>query len=377
MSQQTRRDRAEPNRRVQRVTTVQEIDKLEQDWIRLHNQAQTSFFTSWHWCRLWWANYGDLGTLYIIVVRVDDVVRGIAPFYVCDTTSVKLFQVTTLRFIGSGGDTSPDDLDIICAPEHRHEVVTAVCKDITKNDGVSRIHLTDIPAESELVGSLSKALKGARWTRPIYQYHSRLVDDLPGSTALFEQQLSRNSRKQKKRRLKRLHSAGKVHFTMCSNVEQVEESFKHLQRLHTLRHQSKGQAGKFASTPYCRFHLSLMKRALERDELRLLQLSVDNTVIGVEYAFLSNQVLCFFQTGFDPEYQHLSPGHLLIMHSIDAAIEQGAKQIDLLKGNYDYKQSYAKQKTQSVDIDVQRHRTLHFASRAIRRLNRYRKLAFS
>nr|MBX2835647.1 GNAT family N-acetyltransferase [Gammaproteobacteria bacterium] len=64
-------------------------------------------------------------------------------------------------------------------------------------------------------------------------------------------------------------------------------------------------------------------------------------VIAVEYAFCEKHRLLFFQTGFDPEFKSLSPGHVLMSRMITDAIDQGVHEIDLLKGDYPYKANYA------------------------------------
>ena len=79
---------------------------------------------------------------------------------------------------------------------------------------------------------------------------------------------------------------------------------------------------------------------------------LNDEVVGVEYAFEYNKRLSLFQTGFDPEQAHLAPGHLMMARLIEMAIDAGIQELDLLKGDYDYKDSYASQKRFTVDVDV-------------------------
>lgn len=354
---------------VQHISNESDFDKLEQDWNALHAQhTSASVFTTWHWSRSWWAHYGDSGKLFILSVRVNGVVRGIAPLYICESQVLRLFKLRTLRFIGSGGDTAPDDLDIVYHPSYEAQVMTAICDEIIRITHLARIQLTDIPDGSMLIEVLQAATYEGKWSHANCNFQTRLVDELPQTVEQYEQQLSRNARKQMRRRLKRISQEDNVRFEMCQSEEAIEESFAHLQRLHTLRRNSKGQTGKFHSQRYSSFHLILMKQLLARGELSLLRLSIGDKVIGIEYAFLCKGVMYFFQTGFDPDYQHLSPGHLLMMHSIDNAISNGAHQIDLLKGEYDYKRTYAKKQVQSVDMEIWKNPVLGMLARAIQQL---------
>ncbi len=325
-------------------------------------------FNSWYWNRLWWQHYGDLGELCTLVVRIDNVVEGIAPLYRCKTRALKLHTVETLRFIGSGGDTSPDDLGVLVNREFEELVISTICQTLFNQNDCERLQLYDMVENGMLATKLKDAAVENGWRLPLQRDQKRLVDALPGSIEAYEKTLSRNARKQRKRRRQQLHNAGKVQYTLCKSREDIDDAFAHLQRLHKIRQHSKGVSGSFQSVQYCGFHLSLMLHALENNELRLLKLNLDDKTIGIEYAFLSKGVLYFFQTGFDPEYEHLSPGHILMMQTIDQAINDGAHQLDLLKGEYPYKNTYAKKIRTTVTLDVWKNPVMHRLSKLARTL---------
>ena len=344
-----------------------EFDALQADWERLHGICdQAGLFNSWYWNRLWWQHYGDMGELYIVIVRVEGLVCAIAPFYRCKTRAIKLLSVNTLRFIGSGGDTSPDDLGILCSRATESAMLDILCRYLYKHSAVSRLQLYELADNSPFVKSLFAMANKTGWCKPLARFQNRLVGVLPTSIMAYEQDLSRNARKHRKRRRQRLQQAGDVQLTTCESIDDVRATFAELLRLHHLRRQSKGGSGSFQSERYCEFHLALMEEAFLRNELRLSKLVVKGATVGIEYAFLTNKVLLFFQTGFDPQYQHLSPGHLLMMHAIDQAIEEGAERIDLLKGDYEYKRSYAKLTTTTINLDIWKSPLIASVSRVAR-----------
>jgi len=354
---------------VQHITTELEFDALQADWEQLHSSSdQSGLFNSWYWNRLWWQHYGGMGELYIVAVRINGLVRAIAPLYRCKTKAIKLLSVSTLRFIGTGGNTSPDDLGVLYDQEAEDTVIDILCRSLYDNGAASRLQLYEIADDSRFTKALFAFADENRWCKPLTRYQRRHVDVLPASVVAFEKSLSRNARKHRKRRRQRLQQSGDVKFTTCTTVEDVRKSFDELRRLHTLRQQSKGDTGSFQSEQYCQFHLALMEAALLRNELLLTTLSIDGSTIGIEYAFLSNKVLLFFQTGFDPQYQHLSPGHLLMMQTIDQAIAKGATRIDLLKGDYIYKRTYAKLTTTTVNLDIWKNPIIAGISRMLRAL---------
>lgn len=57
-----------------------------------------------------------------------------------------------------------------------------------------------------------------------------------------------------------------------------------------------------------------------------------------------------FQGGFDPSYEDLSPGQVLLAYEIEHAIAEQNRGFDLLKGNHDYKRSIAKSRRGTITI---------------------------
>ncbi len=352
---------------IRQVTSAHDFDALEMPWRALFEETSNAgIFNSWDWNRLWWEHYGDAHALLILSAHVDGKLVGIAPFYVTTTQALKFKRVQTLRFIGSGGDTSPDDLGVLCAPEHDIVVADAIARHILQAHAVERLSLCDMPANSPLYCALMTRLIDHNWALPTLLHDKRRVDELPPTLDDYVASLSKNARKQRKRRMQKLQRAGQAEFLTCSTPACVEAAFSKLAALHHKRQASKGESGSFSSDAYNGFHLDLMRRALERGELRLVELKLDGETIGIEYAFLIKGVIALFQTGFDPDTQDLSPGHLMMMHMIELGIEGGATRLDTLKGDYEYKATYAKQWRHTVSVEAYRSALLSTAVRMAR-----------
>ena len=337
---------------VQVITTESEFDALAEDWTHLHDlNANAGLFNRWYWNRIWWQHYGQSSSLYILVARTQERIIGIAPLYQSMTRRLKVIKANTVQFIGSGGDTSPDDLIVLCHPDYEAAATKAFCQHLFTKSPFTRIRLSDIDMASPLFKSLLESAKVARWNAPLQKSQHRLVDSLPETISEFEKKLSRNARKQRKRRRAKLTRAGNVSFNFCSTADEIDEAFAALISLHQKRFATKGGSDAFRTDRYRSFHLDAMRSAHKQNELKLLTLAIDGQFVGVEYAYLCGGKLSFFQTGFDPEFQHLSIGHVLMMLTIDQAIIDGANTIDLLKGNYDYKKTYAKRTKTTVDVE--------------------------
>lgn len=357
--------------RIEKLTNSDQFDQIHDAWSRLYAMSPSSkLFNSWYWNRLWWNNFSYLGELHIILVYVNDVVEAIAPFYQCKTRALRITHPDTIRFIGFGGSTSPDDLDVIANPSVGPIAIEAIVDYLLCLKPLNRLQLSDLPEHSVFLKTLlSQAAKKEDWQKPFLQYQYRRVQSLPNSISAFEKNLSRNSRKQRKRRRHKLEQAGKFKFNRCESPEEIDQAFSKLVALHETRHASKGEVGSFGCDRYRKFHLELMKAALLRDELRLITLELDEKIISIEYSFYCKGTIMFFQNGFDPEYDSLSPGHLSMMYIIDEAILEGAQAMDLLKGDYEYKSSYAKDTMRTVDVDAWRCPIMSFSVGAARSLS--------
>ena len=341
---------------IKHISTLREFDAREADWLRLAAASRSAgLFNGWHWNRLWWQHYGNLGDLFILVVRVDGIIQGIAPLYQMQSRALRLLSVRTVRFIGTGGDTSPDDLDVLYHPDHEALVAWHLSEHLLQLASIERMQLVDMPEDSAFHQALIAGAVARGWSEPLLSHQQRRIGSLPDSIESYEKSMSSNARKHRKRRRKQIETAGRINGRYCQTPEQVQEAFQCLVNLHLTRRASKGtRSDSFTSSEYRNFHLSLMQHTLARDELRLHVLSIDDHIVGVEYGFLVNGVLSLFQTGFDPRYEHLSPGHLLMMRLIDDAILDGAHTVDLLKGDYDYKASYARHWKKTVSVDLWR-----------------------
>ena len=365
------------------VDDVAGLDALAADWCRLADgDAGTTVFNGWSWNRAWWSHYGHLGTLHVLVVSEGGTVVGIAPFYHTRSRLLRIATLDTLRFLGSGGDTSPDDLDVIAEPARRDAVARAVAACLlgggtgngsSRGSGnrasrIERFELRDLPPDSAFAARLLERAAALGHVPPTLRVESRHVGALPDDVAAWRAATSRGARKQRRRRHNRLAELGEPSFRLCATADEVDAAHAALVALHRARRASLGESGGFASPAYVGFHLALMHALLARGELRLGVLAIDGEPIAIEYAFAVHGTLAFFQTGFAPEHAKLAPSHLLMSWMIEHAIGEGIRRVDLLKGDYDYKAAYADARRETRSIDLCTRKGLAHLVRTVRRL---------
>jgi len=361
------------------VTTAADFDALQQSWESLTEEnSRYGIFNSYLCNRLWWAHHQYLGTLSIFVARDAGEVVGIAPLYRLQTRRLRKIQLDTLSFLGRGASTTPDDLDFIVAGDNAEAVTRKLLQHILSDSSLQRLHLRDLPSTSHTKTVLQKIAKGESdltistpHTIQISDPISRASQTLPAAWPEYLSGQSRNFRKQVKRRNNRLARSGEARFRRCRDSDEIETAAQALIKLHHARWETKSGAPKqdkltssskateqtsesesFREPAYLAFHNEFMQQLGARDQLWLMTFELDGEIVGVEYAFEYNKRLSLFQTGFDPTQAHLAPGHLMMSRLIEMAIEADIQEIDLLKGDYEYKDSYASEIRLTVDVDV-------------------------
>ncbi len=339
------------------LQTLEEFQALEQGWRWLHDKSpEASFFNGFDFAWVWWQSYGSLGQLSITVVETeagdpehdpDNPVIAIAPLYRTRCHFTRFFRLNTLRFLGRGGDVTPDDLNVLLSPTDAlaEDAVKALSSHWLADGGLTRLLFEDLPEQSRFY-RLYRAIRN-----PLVEHReSRLVAELPDTWDAFNSTLSRNTRKRVKNRANRLANAEALQLKVCTEPEQMHQALDALVHLHRDRQSSKGEFPAFGTTAYLQFHKTLIEQTQGKQAIKFVTLTDGNNIVGVEYLFCHQGALLFYQTGFDPEYEPVSPGHNMMVHAIRYGIENGFRRIDLLKGNYPYKHSYAKDRRDSVTL---------------------------
>ena len=336
------------------VTVVSRQDgftALQDAWEKLERaDPDCSPFNTWAWLHAWWQHYGGDNCLRILTLYKNDRLIGIAPLYIRTEIQLRLMPVQVLRFIGSGGDTSPDYLNVVTLPEWREQVVDCVVEYLLGMPDWQKLMLTDIATPSLLQQRLHTCFgKQSGFIKPGRQ-NTIFHGEVPVSWQDYRMSLTRKQRKKINHRHNRLERAGTVEISICETAEAVEQATQALVDLHRQRWLSKGEPGSFASAEYTAFHRCVIHDFSVRKQLWMVTLRLNNDIIGVQYIFYWKNSLLFFQSGFLPAYESLSPGHVMSTYVIEQAIERGIARIDMLKGNYRYKTLYARQERHTEEF---------------------------
>lgn len=334
-----------------RAEVVDDWRALEGEWRRLADEdaaAADNVFLTWEWVGAWCEAMATPRRRPSFLVATDPggAVAGLLPTVVEDLGPSRLGQWT----LAGGGRAGGDHLGPLFAPGCEAEAAAALAARLL-GGGPALARLDGLDPGSPLVPAVESAATGhpvRRLTTPCPYL------PLPPSWDDLLRGWSRNRRetlRRKARLLERGHP-GAVAFRRVTTAGDLGPAFDALVRLHAAGRERRGGRGAFAGARLARFHAAAAERLLARGWLRLHLLEVDGRVAAAINCSRRGGRVAFLHTGFDEALARYSPGMLVMAHAVRAAVEEGASEFDLLRGDEPYKRHWTDRSRHDVRLWV-------------------------
>jgi predicted N-acyltransferase len=335
---------------VVRFSTLEQLEPLAADWDRLARQVP---FRSWPWLSCWWRHYGeplaDKGRrvlLYVLVVYDRGQPVGIAPWYRENCPC----QGRVLRFLGLG-EICSEYLSVLCLPEMEERVAEALAQWLTAvprsggpasdpDDQWDLLELSGVDVQDAPVLRLAEELELRRNLVHRSVGWNCWQVALPGSWEEFLAKLSKNHRKQLRRRQRTILDGRRDVVHRVQGIADLPRAQEILVDLHQRRRRSLGGQGCFTSRRFTAFHHDVMPEMLRAGQLRLAWLEVDGRPVVAEYQLTGDRVVYAYQSGINPDALDLAPGSLGHLLMFRRAIDGGYRAFDFLRGDELYKRHW-------------------------------------
>lgn len=321
------------------VETPERLAALEPEWDELLDASDApTIFLTWTWVSTWLETLGRDHRPLVVTARdpSDGSLVGMAPLAIENRKRLPLPPHRALVMIGAH-QAAADHLDLVVRTGHIH-VAEALWSAARHTGDWHLLDLDGLRPGSHLAGY------ALRTSEPISNRSSPCpYITLPGSWEDFRAGLGRNLRQNLGRYARKLdrEASGEVRETLVSGPGAAEAAVVDLAALHRRSWAATGEATTFLDPGMVEFHRLLAPR-LDRDgRLRLHRLDVGDRVAAIIYCFRHGDVMSFYQTGYDPELSRYGPGRRLMAAAIRSAIEEGAKEFDLLRGDEDHKRRWS------------------------------------
>lgn len=346
---------------VELITTWNDLAVLELEWNAI---AGGSPFRSWDWLATWWKHYGKVLTpncdhvtqsndcqLYVLAAFDDGAERrliGVAPWYL-DRTRIK---GNVVRWLGSG-EVCTDHLSLVCQPEDAERVAAAVADALTARfDDWDRIDLSAVDADDPGIETLLADLQARECLVSRQPADACWVLDLPTSWDEYLAGISKSHRKQLRQLERRVLESNRVQWHPVQTAAEFAQAWPILVDLHQRRRRSLDEPGCFASRLFHDFHHDAAARLLQRGQLRMSWMELDGVPAAAEYHVADSTTTYAYQGGVDPDRLAEEPGRLSTILCIRAAIEEGRRQIDFLRGDEPYKAHWRASARETYDYRV-------------------------
>ncbi|MGI9538723.1 MAG: GNAT family N-acetyltransferase [Miltoncostaeaceae bacterium] len=321
-------------RRQMRVRVLRHRTSLDEHataWGRLAVEHGNPFLTP-EWFTAWAAHHADQP--FVVLIHHDEELCGVVPLVAR--------RRGLLTALGFAGDRLGDGFrPLATGPLDARGAAALAGSAIARADlPWDFVELSNCDPAGGWADALEAAL-GRRATSP----WNRLREERPRIDAegrswaeYLASAVSRRTRKETRRRVRRLDESGDVDFGQASTSD-AEAATDTLFRLHDLRWSARG--GSSIDAPPDRATLRDFNLATaERGWLRLWLLSVDGREVAAELAWRLGDTQTHYQGGFDPEFAELSVGMVVFTSALEEAFETGAESFDLGRGIVDYKEKF-------------------------------------
>ncbi len=302
-----------------------------------------------------WQHYCQGQPLRLFVVEHSGSVMGILPLY---EQRVRLFPgigIRVLRLIGTGGDTQPDYLGPLLEPACADAAATALAEHLLKARRDWRVILiSDLVEESPFRRAMlaachakPSALSDTISARPIVVHLPQSWDDLLAEFSSHRRSTIRYARR-------KAESKYGTRFFVATDPEQIGPLFDELAQLHRMRFTAKGESHVFRSIEFLGFHRDVVTHCARLGWIRFYGLKAEGKTIALLYCYRFRNQVFYFQSGFDPAFEKLRPGFLLLGYAIEHAIGEGNESFDMMRGEHDYKTQWSRQQRTTRSLTLYR-----------------------
>lgn len=299
--------------------------ELKAEWTDLLAESTPrSIFLTPQWQSLWWRNFSEGRGLRVLAVRsAEEKLLGLCSLVESDGT---------LEFLG--GRDLCDHLDVLCAPGHEETVAGGLLGQIAEGlSGIREVDLHFVPGDSRMISPLKEAAEGSGWRVAIREEETSPFIPLPATWDDYLAGLGGKDRHELRRKMRRAETSGELRMR-DSTPARLREDMETFLRLHALSAPEKSQ---FMDARMRDFFGQVGETLMAEGWLRLTILDLDGTPAAALLSFDYDDATLVYNSGYDPALSAASPGIALFGYSIRAAIQEGRRAFDFLRGNETYK----------------------------------------
>lgn len=315
---------------------------LAKTWIDLETRSNSSFFLSWLWIGSWLDCFVDDFT--VIEARKLGATVGLGIIITKRSPLIKGGRVK--HYLHRTGVTQEDQIWI----EYNDFLVTSDSADQIRDTMLSSVANRMGKKESLIIGAVdgdkfSNNREFGLEQRKVWEttFYSLDLSKIQNPDRPLLKTLSRNSRYQVTRSLRKYSEIGDLTVTKAGSVDEALALFSQAEPYHVARW-GKGKTGSgFVNPKFVAFHKKLIELAIPSGFAELNHIRAGVDTIGIVYNFRYRNAISFYlgAMNYCHESSHYKPGltsHYLL---IEKALKEGLDIYDFMGGTARYKEMFS------------------------------------
>lgn len=338
---------------ISKINSFEELLKLENEWNTMLEKSHTNtIFLTFEWITNWWKCFGDDKKLFVLLVKEEGTIIGIAPLMI---TTIKRFGITTnkVEFIGM---PLSDYSDLIVS-EKSAEVLEKIYNYLLENKKEwSFVKLDRIPEKSSTLDLSKEILKSKKLSKFLLsdKYLSFVFDDT------WETYKNEINSKKMKERIRYFTNRGELLLSRCDNNSvEAKELLNIFFEQHKERWNKTNIPSMFNEESYKKFFEHLVTSLLKKGQIDLFYLSFNKKPIAFDIDFFYDNRCLAYTSSYDINYAKQSPGKILTNYLLEYCASNNLKEYNFLRGGEKYKLKYVNKTTKNIGISIHKNILLY------------------
>ncbi len=286
---------------------------------------------SMEWLVAWWNQFGTGHQLHIIAVVEGEQLLGALPCYQHVTRLGK-----QLRFLGSGSVCS-DYMGPLIDSRCKDQIHAAISNYLCGFGHIESLHFEGVAQSDGWLSHLEASAAAANFSMRRQEMVNSWSLELPSSWSEFlDSQRGHGVFRKAKKCIARINSQ-ELCIRQAQDASDCDVAMQHLVQLHQARRQSVGDSGCFADPRFEMFLREAIPAMMAAGNAAFTVCENNQQVIGIQLLLIGSDTVYMYQSGVDPEFLSLEPGHAIVAGSLLFAISRGFRAYDFLRGDEPYK----------------------------------------
>ncbi|MDY6843699.1 MAG: GNAT family N-acetyltransferase, partial [Thermodesulfobacteriota bacterium] len=302
---------------------------LTEKWSQLlRESASSTICSTWQWQSIWWNQFGHGKELLVLAFYHGEKLIGLVPLFIQEVDGIK-----KMEFLGDASIC--DHMDVIAARGFEEEVYAATIDFLNKSQKEWEIvDFNGLPDTSCTYRAFPFLAEASGYLVTLKVEDTSPFIQLPSSWEEYLGSLSQKNRHELRRKMNKAEREGAITLYEVADPSSLDEAMEIFFRLHKKSNHMKSL---FMINPMESFFQAVARAFLKEGWLRLFFLRFNSEPIAALYCFDYKNGMYVYNSGYDPQYAHISPGIVLFAHCVRTSIEEGKEVFSFLRGNETYK----------------------------------------